>query len=251
MIDIRSLRKSFKGSIVLDDLFLNVPKAKITVIIGPTGTGKSVLLKNILGLVKPDSGQILIDGDDICKMDESDLNAIRKRFGVCFQDAALFDSMTVGGNVGFPYAMHTDLNMGEIAERVAELLQEVGLKGIEEKMPSQLSGGMRKRVGLARALAMSPEVLLFDEPTTGLDPVMTSAINALIRQVQVKSGATSLVISHDIAGAFDVADYMAMIFKGRIIFEGVPDDFKTTDNPYVRQFVEGRTEGPINLIQQT
>jgi len=249
MIEIRELTKTFKGQTVLDKLCLSLPQGKITVIIGPTGTGKSVLLKHILGLIKPDSGQILIDGQDISALDEVQLNDVRKNFGVCFQDAALFDSMNVGENVGFPFAMHTDLTRDEIALEVAKLLGEVGLSGIEKKMPSQLSGGMRKRVGLARALAMNPKILLFDEPTTGLDPVMTSAINTLIRDVQHKSQATSLVISHDIGGAFAVADYMAMTFQGRIVFDGMPEDFKNTTDPLVRQFIEGKLEGPINPIQ--
>ena len=249
MIKIINLTKKFKGQHVLDKLCLELPQGKITVIIGPTGTGKSVLLKHILGLIKPDSGQILIDGQDISTLDGAALNEVRKKFGVCFQDAALFDSMNVAENIGFPFAMHTHLTKDEIALEVANLLKEVGLSGIETKMPSQLSGGMRKRVGLARALAMNPKILLFDEPTTGLDPVMTSAINALIRDVQRKSKATSLVISHDIEGAFELADYMAMIFQGRIVFDGEPEAFKHTTNPLVRQFVEGKMEGPINPIQ--
>lgn len=249
MIEIRNLTKTFKGQKVLDKLCMNIPQSKITVIIGPTGTGKSVLLKHILGLIKPDSGQILINGRDISTLDEVQLNEVRKDFGVCFQDAALFDSMNVSENVGFPFAMHTKMSKKEIAVEVAKLLKEVGLSGIEAKMPSQLSGGMRKRVGLARALAMNPKILLFDEPTTGLDPVMTSAINTLIHDVQRRSQATSLVISHDIHGAFEVADYMAMLFKGRMVFDGVPEDFKQADDPLVRQFIEGKMEGPINPIQ--
>ncbi len=249
MIDIRSISKNFKGQQVLDSLSMSIPTGKITVIIGPSGTGKSVLLKHVLGLLKPDSGQIVIRDQDICSMNELDLNDIRKEFGVCFQDAALFDSMNVGGNVAFPFKVHTDLNDAEISERVADLLKEVGLAGIEEKLPSQISGGMRKRVGIARALALSPAYLLFDEPTTGLDPVMSKAINTLIRDVQSHIGATALVISHDIQGAFEVADHMAMIYKGRIVFEGTPADFKSTSDPLVKQFVEGGLTGPINPIQ--
>ena len=249
MIEIHSLCKSFKGVPVLDDIDLTVPEGKITVIIGPSGTGKSVLLKHILGLIKPDSGKIVFHGNDIAAMDEVALMGIRKHFGVCFQDAALFDSMTVGENVGFPFAMHTDLTGEQVAVQVASLLREVGLTGIEDKMPSQLSGGMRKRVGLARALALSPEVILFDEPTTGLDPVMTTAINTLIKEVQEKTHATSLVISHDIHGAFALADYMAMLFGGRIVHQGTPEEFRDTEDPLVRQFIEGRLQGPINPIQ--
>jgi phospholipid/cholesterol/gamma-HCH transport system ATP-binding protein len=249
MIDILSLCKSFKGQVVLDHLDLNVPEGKITVIMGPTGTGKSVLLKHVLGLIKPDAGQILFNGKDIVAMNDEELDDIRKNFGVLFQDSALFDSMTVGENVGFPFAMHTDLKEEQIAKEVALLLREVGLAGIEAMMPAQLSGGMRKRVGLARALAMNPKVILFDEPTTGLDPVMTTAINTLIKEIQAKSHATSLVISHDIHGAFGLADHMAMLFEGRIVYHGTPEQFRSVDDPLVRQFVEGRMEGPINPIQ--
>jgi len=174
---------------------------------------------------------------------------VRKKYGVCFQDSALFDSMSVGENVGFPFTIHTKMTREEIAREVASLLREVGLAGIEEKMPAQLSGGMRKRVGLARALALSPRVLLFDEPTTGLDPVMTAAINTLIKQVQARTNATCLVISHDIKGAFTLADYMALLYDGKIAFYGTPDDFRNTGDELVRQFVEGRLEGPINPIQ--
>lgn len=249
MIEARSLSKTFKSQKVLDQLDFVIPEGKITVVMGPTGTGKSVLLKLILGLMKPNSGQILVEGKDIVAMNDEELSEIRKKFGVCFQDSALFDSMTVGENVGFPFTMHTDLTKEQIAKEVASLLREVGLAGIESKMPAQLSGGMRKRVGLARALALNPKVLLFDEPTTGLDPVMTSAINSLIKAVQGKSGATSLVISHDIHGAFELADHLAILYEGKIAFHGSPDDFNKTKDPLVRQFVEGLLDGPINPIQ--
>jgi len=249
MIEIRSLSKTFRSQRVIDDLDLSVAEGKITIVMGPTGTGKSVLLKHVLGLLKPDSGQILVDGQDIVGMEEAELTEVRKKYGVCFQDSALFDSMTVGENVGFPFTIHTQLSREQIAAEVSSLLREVGLAGIEAKMPAQLSGGMRKRVGLARALALSPKVLLFDEPTTGLDPVMTSAINTLIKQVQTRTGATSLVISHDIKGAFTLADHMALLYDGKIAFYGTPDDFRNTPDPLVRQFVEGRLTGPINPIQ--
>ena len=249
MIEIRGLTKTFRSQRVIDDLDLSVVEGKITIVMGPTGTGKSVLLKHVLGLLRPDSGQILVEGQDIVAMGEAELTEVRKKYGVCFQDSALFDSMSVGENVGFPFTIHTDLTREQIAAEVSSLLREVGLAGIEAKMPAQLSGGMRKRVGLARALALSPKVILFDEPTTGLDPVMTSAINTLIKQVQTRTGATSLVISHDIKGAFTLADYMALLYDGKIAFYGTPEDFRTTPDPLVRQFVEGRLTGPINPIQ--
>jgi phospholipid/cholesterol/gamma-HCH transport system ATP-binding protein len=249
MIEIQGLCKTFKSQKVIDNLDLVVPEGKITIIMGPTGTGKSVLLKHVLGLLKPDSGRILVGGRDIVSMDEAELTEVRKLYGVCFQDSALFDSMSVGENVGFPFTIHTKLTRDEIASEVASLLRVVGLAGIEDKMPAQLSGGMRKRVGLARALALKPKVILFDEPTTGLDPVMTSAINTLIKEAHTRSGATSLVISHDIHGAFTLADTMALLYDGRIAFHGTPEEFRQTPDPLVRQFVEGKLEGPINPIQ--
>jgi phospholipid/cholesterol/gamma-HCH transport system ATP-binding protein len=248
MIQIRSLTKSFKGQKVLDDLSMDIPEGKITVVIGPSGTGKSVLLKHILGLLKPDSGSILINGHDITAMNEVQLNGVRQQFGVCFQDAALFDSMNVGENVGFPFVIHTDFPKDKITREVDSLLTEVGLSGIEPKMPSQISGGMRKRVGLARALAMRPRFILFDEPTTGLDPVMSNAINMLIKHIQERTSATSLVISHDIEGAYAIADYMAMLYRGKIVYDGTPEDFKTSADPLVKQFTNGWVEGPINPI---
>jgi phospholipid/cholesterol/gamma-HCH transport system ATP-binding protein len=248
-IEINGLKKSFKGQKILDGIDLIIPEGKTTVIIGPSGTGKSVMIKHILGLIKPDGGEILINSKDVTKMDDIELNEIRKSFGVCFQDAALFDSMSVGENVGFPYKVHTKMTAEEIDANVAELLKEVGLSGIQAKLPSQLSGGMRKRVGLARALAMDPKILLFDEPTTGLDPVMSNAINILIKEVQKKTKATSLVISHDIHGALMMADYMAMLYKGKVAFTGVPEDFIDTKDPLIRQYMEGGIEGPINPIQ--
>ena len=248
MIRIRSLHKSFKGQKVFDGLNLDIPQGKVTVIIGPSGTGKSVLMKHILGLIRPDSGSILIGGRDVAAMDEIELGEVRKEYGVCFQDAALFDSMTVGQNVAFPYGIHTKLPKERIEQEVARLLREVGLTGIEQKMPSQLSGGMKKRVGLARALAMNPRYVFFDEPTSGLDPVISSAIDMLICDVQKKTGGTFLVISHDIRGALDMADYMAMLYQGRIVFEGVPEKFRSTDDPLITQYLHGRVEGPISPI---
>lgn len=248
MIRIQSLYKSFKGHVVFSNLNLDIPEGKVTVIIGPSGTGKSVLMKHILGLIKPDSGSILIDGRNVTALREVDLKDVRKEFGVCFQDAALFDSMTVGENVAFPYTIHTRLSKDEIAREVARLLRDVGLSGIEEKMPSQLSGGMKKRVGLARALAMNPRFIFFDEPTSGLDPVISRAINMLIGDVQRKTGGTFLVISHDIQGALEMADYMAMLYRGRIVFEGVPEKFRNTPDPLITQYIHGDVEGPISPI---
>lgn len=246
IIRIRDLRKKFGTQEVLRGLDLDIPPGQITVIIGRSGTGKSVLLKQLMGLLRPDSGMIEIDGQDISKLDDGALRKVRNRFGMVFQNAALFDSMTVFENVAFPLREHTKLKEKEIAERVAAALASVGLADAGAKEPSQLSGGMRKRVGLARALIHRPDFLLYDEPTTGLDPIMTAQIDALIRGTQDQyAGLTSIVISHDMHATLQIADKIAMLYQGQVIFEGPPELFETTDHPVVRQFVDGKLEGPI------
>lgn len=247
MIEIIDLKKSFDGKKVLDGVNLAIEKGRITVIIGRSGEGKSVLIKHIIGLLKPDSGRILLDGEDITLMDERQLNMMRKRFGMLFQGAALFDSMTVEENVGFPIQEHTDLRKEEIKDIVIKKLHRVGLVGAEDMMPADLSGGMKKRVGLARAIAMDPEIVIFDEPTTGLDPIMADSIASLMLDTQRDLKTTYIVITHDIALTYKIADTIAMLHEGRIIEEGSVEDFKRTDNPVVRQFVEGRAEGPIRV----
>lgn len=248
IIELKDLHKSFKRQKVLDGLSLAVPRGTITVIIGRSGSGKSVLLKHIIGLIKPDRGQVLVDGQDITGMNDHELNDLRRRFGMLFQDAALFDSMNVGANVAFPLREHTRLGEREIRQAVAEKLAMVGLAGVEEKMPNELSGGMRKRAGLARAMALAPEIILYDEPTTGLDPLLTDAINRLIKQTNQRLGITSVVISHDIAGAFAMADQIAMLYQGRIIAAGPPEEIKASADPVVEQFIRGRAEGPIEVL---
>lgn len=210
--------------------------------------GKSVLLKHIIGLIKPDSGQVIVDDVDIASLNDRDLNEVRKKFGMLFQEAALFDSMNVMDNVAFPLREHTRKKEKEIREIVKERLRAVGLTGIEDKMPSELSGGMRKRVGLARAIAMHPQIVLFDEPTTGLDPVMTEAINELIVETQKKFNLTCVVISHDVQSIFTVGHKIAMLYKGRIIEYGTPDKIKMSSNPVLRQFLSGSLEGPISVM---
>ena len=194
---------------------LSVPRGRTTVIIGRSGGGKSVMLKHMIGLIKPDQGQVLVDGQDIVRMGDHGLNQVRRRFGMLFQDAALFDSMNVLDNVAFPLREHSKLSEREIKETVAEKLALVGLTGVEKKLPSELSGGMRKRVGLARAITLEPEIILFDEPTTGLDPPLSAAINRLIKDTQERLGFTAVVISHDIAGAYEVAHNIAMLYLAR------------------------------------
>jgi phospholipid/cholesterol/gamma-HCH transport system ATP-binding protein len=246
-IDIKGLKKSFGNNIVLDGIDLRIEDGKTTVIIGQTGCGKSVLIKHIIGLLKPDAGQIIVNGVDITKLKHSEFRNILKDFGVLFQSAALFDSMTVGENVAFPLVEHTDLSQAKIMDIVEEKLAIVGLKGVEGLYPAELSGGMKKRVGLARAIALDPKVLIFDEPTTGLDPVMSDTIDNLIMNTQKHLGVTSIVISHDIPGTFKIAHWIAMLYKGKVVLYGSPDDFKNTQDPIVRQFLERRAEGPLQV----
>ena len=248
MIKLIDVYKSFGKQSVLKGVDLEIEDGRTTVIIGKSGGGKSVLLKHIIGLLKPDSGQVLIDGVDITKLNEKGLNEIRKKFGMLFQEAALFDSMTVGENVAFPLREHTKLPEKEITEIVADRLRAVGLTGIEQKLPSELSGGMRKRVGLARAIALHPQIVLFDEPTTGLDPVMTEAINQLIVETQNKLQFTCVVISHDLGSIFKISDKIAMLYEGEIIAYGGPDEIKSSPNPVIVQFLSGSTVGPIKII---
>jgi phospholipid/cholesterol/gamma-HCH transport system ATP-binding protein len=248
IIELKDLHKSFKRQKVLEGTSLRVLRGIITVIIGRSGSGKSVLLKHIIGLIQPDRGQVLLDGQDITLLKDHELNALRRRFGMLFQDAALFDSMSVGDNVAFPLREHTKLSEQEVRRAVAEKLAMVGLAGVEEKMPNELSGGMRKRAGLARAMALAPEIILYDEPTTGLDPLLTDAITRLIKQTGQCLGITSVVISHDIAGAFAMADQIAMLYRGRIIAADAPEKLKASDNPVVQQFIHGRAKGPIDVL---
>jgi phospholipid/cholesterol/gamma-HCH transport system ATP-binding protein len=243
------LNKSFGKQKVLSGLNLEIEQGRTTVIIGRSGGGKSVLLKHIIGLLKPDSGQVLIDGVDITKLNDRDLNEIRKKFGMLFQEAALFDSMNILDNVAFPLREHTRMGEKEIRQIVADRLRAVGLKGIEYKMPSELSGGMRKRVGLARALAMRPQIILFDEPTTGLDPIMTEAINQLIMETQTNFNLTCVVISHDLESIFKIGHRIAMLYNGQIIEYGSPDEIRASRNPIMIQFISGSIEGPIRVTE--
>lgn len=245
-IELAGVEKRFGAKEVLRGVDLVVPRGRITVVIGRSGTGKSVLLKHVMGLVLPDAGAVLIGGENICRLPPKALRALRSRFGMVFQNAALFDSMDVFENVAFPLREHTRLREPQIRDRVGEVLASVGLKDAGRTWPNELSGGMRKRVGLARAMVRSPEFLLYDEPTTGLDPIMTAQVDALIRDTQdANPGLTSLVISHDMEATFRIADKIAMLHEGRVVLEGTPDTFHESRDPLVRQFVEGRLDGPI------
>jgi phospholipid/cholesterol/gamma-HCH transport system ATP-binding protein len=245
MIEIRGVHKSFGAVKVLQGVDLQIPKGKTTVILGRSGVGKSVLLKHIIGLIRPDRGKIWIDGVDITLLGDTELNELRKKFGMLFQEAALFDSMNVGANVAFPLREHTKLNEKDIREIVAQRLEQVGLPDLEGKMPAQLSGGMKRRVGLARALALDPEIVLFDEPTTGLDPPMAEAIEDLIIETQQKLGETFVVITHNINVAFHIAHKIAMLHEGMIVAEGSPRVFKKSSNPVVQAFMARRDEREV------
>ncbi len=245
MINLVDVHKSFGRQKVLDGLNLEIEPCKITVIIGQSGGGKSVLLKHIIGLIKPDKGKVLVDGVDIARLNDRKLNEVRKNFGMLFQEAALFDSMTVGENVAFPLNEHTRLSKKQIDEIVQQKLLQVGLRDVTDKMPSELSGGMRKRVGLARAMALDPKIILFDEPTTGLDPITADAIDRLIVDTQKHTQATCVAISHDIESTFKIADKVAMLYQGKIIEAGTPSEVRASENPALQQFIQGKAEGPI------
>ncbi len=245
MIEIVHLKKSFDGKIVLRDVNLKIHDSEKLVIIGRSGCGKSVLLKHILNLMQPDDGYILVDRVPIKKISQKDLFFVRRQFGFLFQGAALFDSMTVAENIALPLMEHTNLTPKQIQKKVAEKLEMVGLPGTENLRPSELSGGMKKRVGLARAIIMDPKYVLYDEPTTGLDPIMAANIDHLINELNDRLKVTSIIVTHDMQSVARVADRVVMLHMGKIIFEGTVDDLYTTDNPIVDQFVNGKMDGPI------
>ncbi len=240
--------KSFGGNRVLDGINLKVHEAETIVIIGRSGCGKSVFLKHIIGLMKPDAGTITVDGQDVTKMKGHELNDVRRKFGMVFQGSALFDSLTVGQNVGFFLYEYSDLSPGEIEDVVEEKLRLVGLENISDMNPAELSGGMKKRVSLARALAHDPQIVLYDEPTTGLDPIMADVINDLIIKLDEQLDVTSVVVTHDMASAYKIADRIAMMYGGKIITVGAPEDIKESHNEYVQQFINGSAHGPIDVI---
>lgn len=245
MIQIYNLHKSFGDKIVLRGVNLDISDGERLVIVGRSGCGKSVLLKHILNLMQPDKGYILVDKIAIRKVGQSDLFFLRKQFGFLFQGAALFDSMTVSENIALPLVEHTNLSSDDIAAKVAEKLELVGLPGIENLKPSELSGGMKKRVGLARAIIMDPKYILYDEPTTGLDPIMAANIDKLIIELSDKLKVTSIVVTHDMQSVAKVADRVVMLHLGKIIFSGSVDELYGSSNKAVAQFVNADTEGPI------
>ena len=237
IVRFRGVQKAFGAKVVLRGLDIDLPRGQTSVILGPSGTGKSVFLKLLVGLMEPDAGTIHVDGVDVVGASEAQLFGLRKKIGMLFQDGALFDSMTVGENIAFPLRRHSRLGEGEIDDAVALRLEQVGLPGIEEQMPASLSGGMRKRVSLARAVVMEPDIVLFDEPNSGLDPVTSDEIDALIGRMKEELGMTFIVISHDIVGAFAVADRIAMLYNGDLVIEGTPDEVLRCRSPFVRRFL--------------
>lgn len=247
LIRIENLSKSFGSNRVLDHLTLSIGRGESIAIIGQSGTGKSVLLKHLIRLLEPDEGRIYFDDQDISKLHGDDLVAMRRRYGMLFQSAALFDSLTVEENVGLGLQESGDYNQSEIDIIVQDKLELVGLSASAESNPSELSGGMRKRVGLARAIAGSPEVLLYDEPTTGLDPITADVINDLIVSLNQRLLVTSIAVTHDMTSAYKIADRIVMLYQGRIEFDGTPEQIKVSSNPIVRQFVTGRAVGPIQV----
>ncbi|MDD5291957.1 MAG: ABC transporter ATP-binding protein [Candidatus Omnitrophica bacterium] len=250
MIEIKGLTKKFGDFLVLDSLDLKIETGETKVIIGRSGCGKSVLLKHIVRLLDPDAGIVLVDGQDISKLDSKKMNQLHMKIGMVFQGGALFDSLSVWENVGFVLREYSTLKEKEIRERVKEALSLVNLYDVEDKMPSELSGGMKKRVSLARALCVRPQIILYDEPTTGIDPITADAINALIDELHDKLKVTSIVVTHDMRSAYKVADNIAMLYQGKIIAEGTPDEIRYTHDPVVHQFITGAAHGPITNQDQ-
>ncbi|MDT8447237.1 MAG: ABC transporter ATP-binding protein [bacterium] len=247
MIRFENVHKAFGPQKILHGVNLTFPKGKISVVIGRSGAGKSVVLKHIMGFLKPDQGKVFIDGQDSSDWNANQWRDKRKKFGMLFQDSALFDSMNVWENVAFPLLEHTDKSREEIDEIVRRKLRLVGLVKAETKRPADLSGGMRKRVGLARAIALDPDVVLFDEPSSGLDPIVTSVIDQLILDTQKETGCTYVVISHDMNSVYHIADQISMIYEGQVVAQGTPEEIRNSDDALVHQFVHGELEGPFNV----
>jgi phospholipid/cholesterol/gamma-HCH transport system ATP-binding protein len=247
VISLRSVTKSFGSHTVLRDISFDIPRGQITAVMGPSGTGKSVLLKNIIGLLRPDSGEIWVEGEETVAMGERDLYRVRRKFGVLFQDGALFGSMNMFDNIAFPLREHTKKSEKEIREIVLAKADMVGLLDHMKKFPGEVSGGMKKRAGLARALAMDPEIILFDEPDSGLDPVRVSYLDELVKKIQEETGATFVIITHNIASVMRTSDYIAVLYRAGLVKFASKEDMRTTDDEIIRQFLAGRALGPIGM----
>src|SRR4051794_28656808 len=246
-VEFIDVMKSFGRNTILNGLNLGLPENQISMILGPSGTGKSVCIKHMVGLLYPDEGDVLVHGESVPNMADDELFEMRKKFGVLFQDGALFGSMNVFDNTAFPLRQHTDKGEEEIAEIVNRRLKEVGLSGAMDKMPNELSGGMRKRAGFARALVLDPDIVLFDEPDSGLDPVRTALLCELIQEIHEENGGAYVVITHDIMSAKRVAEYIAVLWKGRIVESGPASELFNSDNQFVRQFLSGEAQGPLGM----
>jgi phospholipid/cholesterol/gamma-HCH transport system ATP-binding protein len=246
-IEFIEVHKSFGSNHVLRGLNLELPENQISMIIGPSGTGKSVCIKHIVGLLYPDSGDVLVHGQSVPSLSDEELFAIRRKFGLLFQDGALFGSLNLYDNVAFPLRQHTEKGEDEIAEIVNRRLREVGLAGEGEKMPNELSGGMRKRAGFARSLVLDPQIVLFDEPDSGLDPVRTALLCELIKEVHAENGGCYVVITHDIMSARRVAQHLSVLWRGRIVESGPAQELFASENPFVRQFLSGESAGPLGM----
>jgi phospholipid/cholesterol/gamma-HCH transport system ATP-binding protein len=251
IISLKGVTKSFGSHTVLEDITFDVPKGRITAIMGPSGTGKSVLLKNIIGLLRPDAGEIWVDGENIVGMSEKDLYRIRRKFGVLFQDGALFGSMDLFDNIAFPLREHTKKSEREVREIVLEKAGLVGLLDHLKKVPGEVSGGMKKRAGLARALVLDPEIVLFDEPDSGLDPVRVAYLDELVIDVQKETGATFFIITHNIPSVMRTAEFMGVLFRSGLVKFASKKEMQATDNRVIRQFLSGGAKGPIGMDEMS
>jgi phospholipid/cholesterol/gamma-HCH transport system ATP-binding protein len=249
-ISVQGLTKSFGPQTIFEDVSMEIPKGLVTIVLGPSGTGKSVFLKHLVGLLRPDRGRVLIGKDNISVLHGRELYALRKKFGVLFQDGALFGSMNVYDNTAFPLREHTRKPESEIRRIVVEKLELVGLRGAELKFPGEISGGMRKRAGLARALVLDPEIILFDEPDSGLDPVRTAFLNELVLDLKRQIGATMIIVTHHIPSARQIADYIGLLFRRQLVKFGPAHEMFESENPVVKQFLAGATEGPIGMSEE-
>ena len=247
MIEIVDLKAEFNGKVILKKINLNIEEKEIFVILGPSGCGKSVLLKSIIGLNNPSNGKIIVDGEEINYKNKKNIENFRKKCGFLFQHSALFDSMTIEENLAFPLFQHTNLNKKDISDRINEKLKLVGLDGVNSKKPSELSGGMQKRAALARSIILEPKYIFYDEPTTGLDPIMSRIIDELIKDLNSRLGVTSIVVTHDMKTALRISDKICLLYDGDIIVNGELNEVLSLKNPYLTQFIEGEKNGPINL----
>ncbi len=247
MVEVTDLHKAFEGRTVLDGVTCQIPAGKISVVMGPSGTGKSVLLRHVVGLLYPDSGDVRVAGRSVPNLGEDELLELRRNVGMLFQDGALFSSMNLYDNVAFPLRQHTKKSEKEIREIVMQRLEEVGLSEAVTKMPNELSGGMRKRAGFARALVLEPELLLFDEPDSGLDPVRTALLCDLIKQIQQKYKSTGVVISHDIKSCFNIGDHIILLYGGKVVDQGSKEELQRSTKPFTQQFITGAVDGPLGM----